>query len=172
MSTRYRISQEICFWCQAFCVFCCSLEPNDLPVSFKVTTCVLEQSYEWTQNQGSNLQEGEWKYQPNRQNHDITTPKQRREKSMSLLITRYNFRPLVSMMTSSNGNIFRATGLCVGNSPVSGEFPTQRPVTRSFDVFFDLHPNKRFSKQWWGWWFETLSCPLWRHRNGTSDIGY
>ena len=47
-----------------------------------------------------------------------------------------------------------------------GEFPTQRPVTRSFDVFFDLHPNKRLSKQWWGWWFETPSCPLWRHCNG------
>ena len=28
--------------------------------------------------------------------------------------------------------------ICVGNSPVPGEFPTQRPVTRSFDVFFDL----------------------------------
>ena len=27
---------------------------------------------------------------------------------------------------------------CAGNSPVTGEFPTQRPVTRSFDVFFDL----------------------------------
>ena len=27
--------------------------------------------------------------------------------------------------------------LCAGNSPVTGEFPTQRPVTRSFDVFFD-----------------------------------
>ena len=40
---------------------------------------------------------------------------------------------------------------------------TQRPVTRSFDVFFDLHPNKRLSKQWWGWWFETPSCPLWRY---------
>ena len=51
------------------------------------------------------------------------------------------------------------------NSPVPGEFPAQRPVTRSFDVFFDLHPNKRLSKQWWGWWFETPSCPLWRHRN-------
>ena len=35
--------------------------------------------------------------------------------------------------------------ICVGNSPVPGEFPAQRPVTRSFDVFFDLHPNK------WGW---------------------
>ena len=55
--------------------------------------------------------------------------------------------------------------ICAGNSPVPGEFPTQRPVTRSFDVFFDLHPNKRLSKQWWGWWFETPPCPLWRHRN-------
>ena len=69
------------------------------------------------------------------------------------------------MMTSSNGNIFRVTGHLCGNSPVPGEFPTQRPVTRSFDVFFDLCRNKRLSKQWWGWWFETLSRPLWRHRN-------
>ena len=56
--------------------------------------------------------------------------------------------------------------ICAGNSPVPGEFPTQRPVTRSFDVFFDLRLNKRLSKQWWGWWFETLSRPLWRQRNG------
>ena len=33
---------------------------------------------------------------------------------------------------------FRVTGLCTGNSPVTGEFPAQRPVTRSFDVFFNL----------------------------------
>ena len=37
--------------------------------------------------------------------------------------------------------------LCAGNSPVTGEFPTQRPVTRSIDVFFDLRLNKRLSKQ-------------------------
>ena len=55
--------------------------------------------------------------------------------------------------------------ICAGNSPVSGEFPAQRPVTRSFDVFFDLRPNKRLSKPSRGWWFETLSNPLWRHRN-------
>ena len=56
--------------------------------------------------------------------------------------------------------------ICAGNSPVPGEFPTQRPVTRSFDVFFDLCPNKQLSKQWWGWWFGTQSsCPLWRHSN-------
>ena len=55
--------------------------------------------------------------------------------------------------------------ICAGNSPVPGEFPAQRPVTRGFDVFVDLCPDKRLSKQWWGWWFETLSCPLRRHRN-------
>ena len=55
--------------------------------------------------------------------------------------------------------------ICAGNSPVPGEFPAQKPVTRSFDVFFDLHPNKRLSKQSWGWWFEMLSRPLWRHCN-------
>ena len=37
--------------------------------------------------------------------------------------------------------------ICAGNSPVSGEFPTQRPVTRSFDVFLDLRLNKGLSKQ-------------------------
>ena len=49
---------------------------------------------------------------------------------------------------------------------VTGHFPTQRPVTRSFDVFFDRRLDKRLIKQSWGWWFETLSCPLWRHYNG------
>ena len=56
--------------------------------------------------------------------------------------------------------------LCAGNSPVSGEFPAQGPVTRSFDVFFDLHLIKWLSKHSRGWWFETLSHPLWRRRNG------
>ena len=57
--------------------------------------------------------------------------------------------------------------LCAGihRSPVTGEFPTERPVTRGFDIFFDLCLNKRASKQSWGWWFETPSRPLWRHCN-------
>ena len=48
-----------------------------------------------------------------------------------------------------------------GNSPVPSEL--QRPV--SFHVFVGLPLNKPLSKQWWGWWFETLSPPLWRHCN-------
>ena len=51
--------------------------------------------------------------------------------------------------------------ICAGNSPITGEFPAQRPVTRGFDVFFDL----RLNKQWWGWWFESPLHPLWCHCN-------
>ena len=53
----------------------------------------------------------------------------------------------------------------MGNSPVTGEFPAQRPVTRGFDVFFELRLNIRLSKQSWGWWSETTSRPLWHHCN-------
>ena len=53
--------------------------------------------------------------------------------------------------------------LSAGNSPVTGGFPSQRPVARRFDVFFDLCLNKQLSKHSWGWWFETPSRSLWRH---------
>ena len=59
--------------------------------------------------------------------------------------------------------------LCAGNSPVTGEFPSQRPVKRSCDVFFDLRMNKRLSKQSIRRWFETPSHSLWHHCND-SDI--
>ena len=51
--------------------------------------------------------------------------------------------------------------LCEGNSPVNNEFPSQRPVMRSFDFFFDLRLNKQLSKQSCRWWFETLSRSFW-----------
>ena len=54
---------------------------------------------------------------------------------MKFKLTDIDFR---GMMTSSNGNISALLAICAGNSPVAGEFPAQRPVTRSFDVFFDL----------------------------------
>ena len=50
----------------------------------------------------------------------------------------------------------------IHRSPVNS---THKGQWRGADVFFDLRPNKRLSKQWWGWWFETLSSPLWRHCN-------
>ena len=48
--------------------------------------------------------------------------------------------------------------------------PAQRPVTRNFDVFFDSWSNKRLVKQWWSWWFETPSSPLWRHCNAIHCV--
>ena len=55
--------------------------------------------------------------------------------------------------------------LCAGNSP-----DAQRPVTRSFDVFFDLRLNKRLSKRPWGWWFETPPWSSWRQCNSFSRV--
>ena len=65
-------------------------------------------------------------------------------------------------MTSSNRKKFHVTGPYAGNSPVTGRFPSQRPVMRSFDVFFDLRQNKRLSKHSKRRWFDTPSRSLWR----------
>ena len=80
-------------------------------------------------------------------------------------VTVMMFQDLYCMMTSSNGNVLRVTGHLCGEFTGPGEFPAQRPVTRSFGVFSDLRLNKRLSKQSWGWWFETPSSPLWRPCN-------
>ena len=50
-----------------------------------------------------------------------------------------------SMMTASYGKIFRVT------EPLWGGFYSQKPVTRSFDIFYDLHLNKQLSKQATRW---------------------
>ena len=60
--------------------------------------------------------------------------------------------------------------LRAGNSPVTGEFPSQRPVTQSFDVLFHLCPNIWLSKQSRRRWLETPSCSLWRHCNGSLSV--
>ena len=66
--------------------------------------------------------------------------------------------------------------LCAENSSVTGEFPLQRPVTRSIDVLFDLRLNQQLSKQWRRRWCETPLRSLWRHCNiltsafNTSDL--
>ena len=75
-----------------------------------------------------------------------------------------------TMMTSSNGNFFCVTGPLCGEFTGTGEFPAQRPVTRSFDVFYDLRLNKRLSKQPWGWWFETSPWWLWRQSNAPVTL--
>ena len=60
---------------------------------------------------------------------------------------------------------YALVALSAGNSPVIGEFPSQRPLTRSFDVFFELHLNIWLSKQLRRRWFETPLPSLWRHCN-------
>ena len=60
-------------------------------------------------------------------------------------------------------NFFPITGPLWGEPQVTGEFPSQKPVTRNFDVCFDLHLNTRVSKQSRNWWFETPSHSFWRH---------
>ena len=86
----------------------------------------------------------------------------------------------ISLWLSSNVVIYVVSWSCMIDSFVCitlaisifhfhFHFHFQRPVTRSFDVFFDLRPNKRLSKQSWGWRFEKLSLQLWRHSNVKDD---
>ena len=75
-----------------------------------------------------------------------------------------------NMMMSSNGNIFRVTGHLCGKFSWQRCIPAQRPVTRSFDVFFGLRLNKRLSKQSWSRWFQTPSRLLWHHCNATRHV--
>ena len=62
--------------------------------------------------------------------------------------------------------------LCVRNSLVTGEYPSQRPATQSFEDFFEIHPNKRLIKEWRRRWLETQSYPLWRHCNEVHPFDY
>ena len=66
------------------------------------------------------------------------------------------------------GTFSASLALCTGNSPFTDEFPWQSPVTRSFDVFYDLRLNKRSNAQSIRWWFEMPSHWLWRHCSGES----
>ena len=97
-----------------------------------------------------------------------------------MLWWRHDMETLLSLLIRGDGKprqgpwwrhqmetIFTLLALCTGNSPVTGEFFSQRPVTRSFDVFFYLRLNKRLSKQSWGWWLETPSRSLCRHFNAS-----
>ena len=64
---------------------------------------------------------------------------------------------------------FRVTGHLCGEFTGPRWIPYTKASDAEFDVFFDLCLNKQLSKQSWGWWFETPSRPLWRHRNGRMN---
>ena len=102
---------------------------------------------------------------------EMAFPWKIREISGNLPSSSGNFRNQKNIREFSGKKMGQRVGTLVvlaineGNSPVTGEFPSQRPVTQSFDVFFDLRLNKRLSKQSRSQWFETPSGPLWRHCN-------
>ena len=80
-------------------------------------------------------------------------------------------KPLFSSWWRHQMEAFPAIlGICAGNSPVTGEFPAQRPVTRSFDGIFDLRLNKR-QEIIMRLVIETPSHPLWRQCNVTKRYG-
>ena len=65
------------------------------------------------------------------------------------------------MTMSSNENIFHITGhLC---REFTGHRWIPRTKASNTELWCFLNLNKRLSKQWWGWWFEMPSCPLWCH---------
>ena len=69
------------------------------------------------------------------------------------------------MKTSSNGSIFRVTGHLCEEFMGHRWFPRTKASHAELWYFLYLCLNKGLSKQWWGWWFETPSRPLWRHCN-------
>ena len=87
--------------------------------------------------------------------------------NMNLNLLSAKYRPLCIglniSMSYDDVTKEKKTSALLALCAVTGEFRSQREVTRSFDVFFDLRLNKRLSKQSWGWWFETPSHPLLRH---------
>ena len=89
-----------------------------------------------------------------------------RDLTMRRLIRYWNSALVV---ISIIGTFSALLALCVGNSPVTGEF--QLTKASDFYVFLDLCLNKRLSKQSLGWWFVTPSCSLWRHCNAHNDCG-
>ena len=125
------------------------LLPVDLPMSFRITSPLLGQPCQYPHRKWFLLWFSPEIYvdlsHESTVKNILSTPKPWR---------RYQMETFSALLAS-----------CAGNSPVPGEFPALRPVTRGVDVFFDLRLNKRLSKQSWGWWFETLSCPVWRHCN-------
>ena len=93
--------------------------------------------------------------------------------SANVVLPRHSFG--VSVVTTTwwryqTETISAILALCAGNPSVIGEFPSQRPVTRSFAVFFDMRLNKQLSKQSRRRWFETTSRSLLRQCNAIYSL--
>ena len=112
-----------------------------------------------------------WQYRTIQQKVTTQYKSQHNKKSEHNKKSQHNSHNITkSHNTTKNYNTITRIGVSAGNSPVSGEFPSQRAVTRSFDGFFDLYLNKRLSKQSRPWWFETPPRSLWRHCNENRTV--
>ena len=108
----------------------------------------------------------QYRYTLHIKHHTVCAPDMSRYFVSKWLTTNTHSLPIREISWWRHVETFSALlALCVGNSPVTGEFPSQRPVTQSFGVLFDLSLNKRLGKQSWGWWPEMPSRSLWRHCN-------
>ena len=76
--------------------------------------------------------------------------------------TWFVFRLLSTRWRHQMETFFALLALCGANSPVTGEFPSQKPVTRSFYIFYGLRLDKWLNKPSRHQWFETPSRSLWR----------
>ena len=148
--------------------FCLSLNVSIKPVLVQVMSWFragMHQSITWT-NHDDVIK---WKHFPRYTETQMSSFWRNFHHWLHRKLSKWQLSVQSVIKISSKWQQFRFSELLaiyVGNSPVPGKFPIQRPVTRSFDVFFDLPLNKRLSKQSWGWWFETPSRPLWRHGYG------
>ena len=86
-----------------------------------------------------------WKLHPSSQAWPLLSTSNRGETTIAKC---GNYVDLVWYDDVIKWKIFRVTGPSCGKPPVTGGFPSQRPVTRSLDVFFALCLYKRLSKNW------------------------
>ena len=140
------LSQHRSDWCHTFClpyVYVRLLKKKTYAKTFRVTmmwtTCV-----NWYNNKIHYFQDFfniiDFKYILKREKISMWIGRNRVPNYMHLTWWRHQMETFSALLA-----------ICAGNSSVPGELPAQRPVTRSFDVFFDLRLNKRLSKHWWDW---------------------
>ena len=73
--------------------------------------------------------------------HEYSIPLQRRNNGCDGVSNQWFldcFHNCLFRCKSKKKSKLRVTGLCKGNSPVTGEFPAQRPVTRKMFPFHDV----------------------------------
>ena len=150
----YNTKDDTCTWlCGDFCCgyYASSLRIYviSLPIPLWVTSSALEQYDHYQCGDSKVTLQDMYKI-------DQTTTKHHKERTVRII-------PWLSWWRHQMETFSALQAFCVGNSLVTGEFPAQRPVTRSFDVFFDLRLNKRLIKQSRRRWFEISPCQLWCH---------